>query len=64
MLEAALAFLCTLSPGWVFMIFPLIFGSIAFSCWRGHRKREKLKANPHRMNTGEYMNFNWDRFNK
>jgi hypothetical protein len=43
---------------------PLLFGSIAFTIWRDHRRQMKLENNPHRMNEGEYINFNRGRFNK
>ncbi len=64
MIEAALAFICALSPEWIFMIFPLLGAGLGVFCWWECRKETELKANPHRMTGGEYMNFNTDRFNK
>jgi hypothetical protein len=59
-----MAWLATCSPGWIFLIFPLLFGSVALSCWRDHLKQQKLEANPHRMDNGEYRNYNNKRFRK
>jgi hypothetical protein len=52
------------SPGWIFMIFPLLFGSMALSFWRDYRKQKKLEDNPHRMHDEEYRRFNRERFKK
>jgi hypothetical protein len=62
--EAIGIWLMTVNPVWIFMIFPLLFGSIALSCWRDHLKAEKLKRNPNLMTDGQYINFNRERFNK
>jgi len=45
-------------------VIPAIFGSVAFSMWRDHRRMVKMEANPHRMNAGQYKNFNRKRFEK
>ncbi len=50
------------SPGWIFMIFPLLFGSIALSCWRDHRKLMKKEADPRLMSEAEYKHLNRKRF--
>lgn len=52
------------SPGWIFMIFPLLFGSMALSIWRDHRRQMKLEANPINMDEDEYLRFNRKRFKK
>ena len=57
-------FLATCNPAWIMLIFPLIFGSVALSCWRDHRKQMKLEANPHRMDDDEMRRFNNKRFKK
>jgi hypothetical protein len=57
-------FLATLSPAWIFLIFPLLIGSVALSCWRDHLKQKKLEANCHRMDGDEYRRYNWERFKK
>jgi hypothetical protein len=64
MLEAIGVFFCSLNPFWIFMIFPLLFGTIALQCWWECRKEDKLEANPHRMNEGQYTNLNNKRFTR
>jgi hypothetical protein len=39
-------------------------GTVAFSCWRDHRRQMKLEAHPERMTDGQYRNFNRERFHK
>ena len=64
MLHEFMTWISTLSPGWIFLIFPLMFGLAAFSEWRMYRKRKKLEANPIRMTDVEYRRFNNKRFSK
>ena len=63
-MEVIAAWLTTLNPVWIFLIFPLLFGSMALSCWRDHLKQKKLEANPINMDENEYMRFNHKRFRK
>jgi hypothetical protein len=64
MIEAVLTWFATCNPAWIFMIFPLLFGSVALQCWRDHCKQKKREANPHRMGDDEYRRFNRKRFQK
>jgi hypothetical protein len=64
MFNEFMTWLASQSPGWIFMIFPLIFGSVALSCWRDHRRQMKLEADPIRMTDGQYQNFNAKRMRK
>jgi hypothetical protein len=59
-----LTWLSTLNPGWIMLIFPMLFGSVALSCWRDHLKQKKLEANPINMDEHEYRRFNRKRFRK
>ena len=52
------------SPAWLFMIFPLMFGWVAFMFWRDYRKQVKLEADPINMTNIEYRRFNNKRFGK
>jgi len=52
------------NPAWIFMIFPLIVGSIALSCWRDHLKNKKRERMPHTMTDNQYLRFNYERFKK
>lgn len=49
-------------PMWALMLFPLLVGSIAFSCWRDHRKLMKKEADPRLMSEPEYKHLNRKRF--
>ena len=53
-----------MDPAWIFMVFPLLFGSIVVGVWREHRKQMKLEANPINMTDIEYRRFNNKRFQK
>ena len=64
MLADVLTWISTLSPAWIFLIFPLLFGSVLFSIWRDHCREMKMEADPSRMTNTEYQSFNNKRFNK
>jgi hypothetical protein len=64
MFNEFMTWLASQNPVWVFLIFPIIFGSVALSCWRDHLKQKKLEADPIRMTDGQYQNFNAKRMRK
>jgi len=64
MLADLLNWITSLDPAWIFMIFPLMFGSVAFSMWRDDRRQQKLESNPIHMTDTEYKRFNNKRFKK
>jgi hypothetical protein len=64
MLEVVMTFLETCNPVWIFMVFPLLFGTVALRCWLECRKEDKLEDNPHRMTDVEYAQLNHKRFRK
>jgi hypothetical protein len=64
MVEAIGTFFMTCNPAWIFMIFPLLFMSVAVSAWRTHRQQVKLEANPIHMDERQYIRFNRERFRK
>ena len=59
-----MTWLASQNPVWIFMIFPLLFGSAALSCWRDHLKQKKLEVHCHRMDDDEYRQYNRKRFRK
>jgi len=58
MFNEFMTWLASQSPGWIFMIFPLLFGAVALGVWRDIRKQKKLEADPLLMSEGQYQNFN------
>lgn len=44
------------------MVFPLLFVSIVFSCWRDHNKEMKKEKDPSLMDSEEYKHHNRKRF--
>ena len=59
-----LEWLTSLSPAWIFMIFPLMFVWGLLSVANDIRKEKKLAANPHTMDEEEYEQHNRTRFRK
>jgi len=64
MLADLLNWISSLNPGWIFMIFPLMFGLVTFNMWRDYSRQMKLEANPNHMTDEEYKRFNNKRFKK
>lgn len=52
----------TVDPIWIFMIFPLLFGSVLFSAWLDDLKQKKKERDPRLMDEEEYKHHNRKRF--
>ncbi len=59
-----MTWLASQNPAWMYMVIPLLVGSVALSFWRDHRKQKKLEADPLLMTDGQYQDFNDKRMRK